>query len=361
LSFNGGGSISSLVNSGGTVVVSFSTLANNGVFSNAGTLQLLNGQYQTTTVWTNGPSGTVSGYGTLISSATLVNQGTITAVPGGTLVLATNVLNTGLVGVQSGSLRVNGVLTNQGTFSVIAGNASYLKSVVNSGAWLADPTSVSHMIGNFTVTSNGYLNLADQSLSEFSGNLINQSTDKTDWNTFNTTAGTNTIGTGAKLLFTASSVTMTQLFENPGLLLTNGFVSTPSPSSNGVQDVTSFSAVTGFDDNFAVGQLWLTNTTLELAQTVPSPTPDALYVNDLYLFGGSHLVISNNMDVYFVNSNNWNLTDITLLGNAQIHQLYSLNNQPLAVVPEPNVLFMWLCGAVTFWAARRRQRSRRSA
>jgi hypothetical protein len=116
--------------------------------------------------------------------------------------------------------------------------------------------------------------------------------------------------------------------------------------------------VSGFDTNYAVGQLWVTNTTLELAQAVPGET-NALFVNDLYLFGNSQLVISNNMDVYFVNSNNWNSSEITLLGNAQIHQLYALN-QSLSVVPEPNVLVMWLCGAITFWAARRRRRQPRA-
>ena len=57
-------------------------------------------------------------------------------------------------------------------------------------------------------------------------------------------------------------------------------------AANGVQDVTSFSAVSGFVSNFALGQLWLTNTTLELAQAVPtSALTNALFVNDLYLFG----------------------------------------------------------------------------
>ena len=61
------------------------------------------------------------------------------------------------------------------------------------------------------------------------------------------------------------------------------------------------------------------------------------------------------MDVYFVNSNDWSLANITLLGNAEIHQLTGLGgNAPSLVIPEPNVLLMWLCGGVTLWAARRR-------
>ena len=116
--------------------------------------------------------------------------------------------------------------------------------------------------------------------------------------------------------------------------------------------------IAGFTNNFALGELWLTNTTLVLEQAPGMvDTNGALFVNDLYLFGASHLVISNDMTVYFVNSNSWNLSDITLLGNAQIHQLTGYS---LLATPEPNVLLMWLCGGLTVWAARRR-RARRNA
>ena len=55
-------------------------------------------------------------------------------------------------------------------------------------------------------------------------------------------------------------------------------------------------------------------------------------------------------------SNNWSLANITLLGNAEIHQLTGLAGTTSLVIPEPNVLLMWLCGGVTLWAARRRHR-----
>jgi hypothetical protein len=198
------------------------------------------------------------------------------------------------------------------------------------------------------------MNVAGGGLAQFQGNLINQSTNATLWDTLNTTAGTLTVGTGAKFLFSGSSVSATQLFTDPGLLLTGGFDGSSS-TATGIQVVSTTAATTGFDDNYAIGQLWLTNTTLELAQAVPDGLlTNALFVNDLYLFGGSHLVISNNMDVYFVNSNNWNLASVTLLGDAQLHQLVPLS--ALAVVPEPNVLVMWLFGVATLWAARRRRR-----
>jgi hypothetical protein len=172
------------------------------------------------------------------------------------------------------------------------------------------------------------------------------------WETLATTPGTNTTGTGAKFLFSGSSVTQTQVFATPGLRLTGGFEGTTS-STTAVQEVYEFDTVAGFSNNYAVGQLWLTNTTLEIADP---PDTGALFVNDLDLFGDAHLIISSNMDVYFVNSNNWSLANITLLGNAEIHQLEA-TGASLSVVPEPSVLLLWLAGALTLWAARRRRDS----
>ena len=54
-------------------------------------------------------------------------------------------------------------------------------------------------------------------------------------------------------------------------------VSAVVPTTNGVQDVTSFTAVTGFSNNFAVGQLWLTNTTVLLTQAPGVPPTGALF------------------------------------------------------------------------------------
>ena len=117
------------------------------------------------------------------------------------------------------------------------------------------------------------------------------------------------------------------------------------------------SELAGFSNNFALGQLELTNTTLVLAQAVRDPAVDnALFVNDLFLLGSSHLVISNDMRLYFVNSNGWSLANITLLGNAQIHQLEGGSTVIISLIPEPQVVMFWLCSAVTLYAARRRKR-----
>ena len=184
------------------------------------------------------------------------------------------------------------------------------------------------------VTTNGYLTADNGSILTFKGNLTIQSTNSLAWDTMDALLGTNTynIGTGAKFLFSGASVTQTQAFTTPGLLLTGGFSGSPNPTTNGVQDVTTVSSVSGFNDNFAVAQLWLTNTTLSLASSLPAGPVGALFVQDLYLFGGSKLVISSNMSVYFINSNSWDMANITLLGSAQIHHHHARLDQPQGLI-----------------------------
>ncbi len=361
LNFAGGGTISSLSNTGGFVQVTSSTLVNNSQFENGGTLLLsAGGVYSTTTRMTNGVGSVITGGGTLISAATLVNQGTILAQFSTPLVLATNVLNEGVIGIQgAGRLQVNGVFTNNGTLQSFNGVGTYTSSTVNRGAWITDGLSKSVFQSDFKITTNGYVLGTSSGLYVFNGNLINQSTNNTAWNTLDYVPGSNSVGVGTTFLFAGTGVTHTQVFQTMGLQLTGGFVGTPNPSSNGVQDVVDYASTSGFFDNYAVGQLWLTNTTLMLAQAVPTNgVIGALFVDNLDLFGSSQLIISNNMTLYFVHSNSWSMANVTLLGNAQIHQLNALNT-PLTLIPEPNVLVLWLSGAATFFLARRRRRSRK--
>ena len=65
------------------------------------------------------------------------------------------------------------------------------------------------------------------------------------------------------------------------------------------------------------------------------------------------MIISNDMRLYFVNSNAWTMADIVLLGNAEIHQL---QGGELLLIPEPNLLLLCLSGAAVLAAARRRRR-----
>ena len=352
LSFNGGGTLSSLVNTGGTIRVASGILTNAGVFANyGGTLALAGGAYQTSLRFTN--TGWLAGAGQFNSPATLVNQGTIAANLGTTntpLVLNSDLLNAGTVRAAASAFQVTGVFTNNGTLQFISSVGTYNRTVVDNGEWTT-AGGASTFANNFIITTNGYVSAAGGSRYVFTSDLFNQSTNNLHWDTLGVNVGTNTSGGGTEFLFSGSGLTQTQQFFHPGLLLTGGFDGAAANPTSGVQFAAGYAD--GFSNNFAIGQLWLTNTTLVLEQTPGVAVAGGLFVNDLYLFGGSHLVISNNMALYFVNSNAWTLADITLLGNAQIHQLDGLG--ALEVVPEPNVLLMWLCGGITVWAARRRR------
>ena len=354
MSFNGGGQVSSLFNTGGTIRVAGGILTNLSTFGNAGTLALAGGAYQATVQFTN--TGWLVGVGTMNTPVALVNRGTIAANLGNTntaLVVNSDLLNlsNGVVRADSSALLVTGVFTNNGTLQFISSVGTYNQTVVNNGAWSSSGGS-SVFSNNFVITTNGYVSAAGGKY-VFTADLLNQSTNNLHWDTLGVTVGIGTVSNGVKFLFSGTDVTQTQTFASAGLRLTGGFEGSPLNLTSGVQNTVGYAE--GYSNNFAVGQLWLTNTTLVLEQ---SPglvaTNGALFVNDLFLFGGSHLVINNDMTVYFVNSNAWTLADITLLGNAQIHQLTGLGTE--LVIPEPNVLLMWLCGALTVWAARRRNR-----
>ena len=356
LTFNGGGTISSLFNTGGTIRVNGGALTNDTIFNNAGTLAMSGGSYVTSTRLTNGPTAWITGFGTISSAATLFNRGTIYAQGASPLIIDSALFNTGQVIASSGSLVVNGVFTNRGTLNFINSLGTFNSAVVNQSAWITTNGGASLFEDNLLVTSNGYINAQYYGTFRFRGDLHNLSTNKLAWNTLDLTPGA-VPGSGDRFIFSGSDVTQTQIFAHPGLLLTGGFVGSPIPLTTGYQDITSYTAVTGFTNNFALGQLWVTNTTLTLQQAVPGGPTGALFVNDLYLFGSAQLVISNNMRLYFVNSNNWTLANITLLGNAEIHQLNPVA-VVLSVVPEPNVLVLWLSGLATLIAARRRARRR---
>jgi len=353
LSFAGGGQISNLFNTNATIRIAGGILTNLSAFSNAGTLAVAGGTYQALGTLNNNSNTWLVGYGTFSATTHLVNAGTLAANLGSTntpLVIASDLLNNGMVRADASALQVSGVFTNNGTLQFISSVGTYSRAVVDNGAWSTE-TSASVFSNNFLITTNGYVSASYGSKYVFTADLLNQSTNNLHWDTLGVVAGTNTAGSGTEFLFSGTSLTQTQTFAHPGLLLTGGFVGTPANPTTGVQAVDGYAD--GFSNNFAVGQLWLTNTTLVLEQTPGATLEGGLFVNDLYLFGAAHLVVSNNMTVYFVNSNAWSLADITLLGNAQIHQLTGLG--ALLVIPEPNVLLMWLCGGLTVWAARRRR------
>ena len=357
LTFAGTGSVSSLYNTGATIRVE-GVLTNAPLFVNSGSLAMAGGRYQSGARLTNSSTAWITGYGT-IDTAGVINQGTLLANNTSTLlVVGAGLANSGFVRASNGRLVINGAFTNTGTVNLLTSVGTFNGGVVNSGAWITDPTT-NVFNDTFTVTSSGSISASAGDVYRFRSNFVNLSSQSNTWNTFNTTAG-DSGASGTKFIFdnySGTSPTLTQQFFTAGLALTNGFDGSPVPTASGVQSVTTFSAVSGFFDNFALDRLEIgnagTNSMLELTDSFPSDGNNAaLFVNDLWLFASSRLIISNDVRLYFVNSNNWSLANISLLGNAEIHQLLS----PMVVIPEPGVLFLWIAGVATLYVSRCRKR-----
>ena len=314
---------------------------------NVGTLQMNGGTLTfitpTESIVSNFGTGLIRGSGT-ITNAALVNSGTILADSSGALVLAGSSLNnSGVVTANLGRIAVSGVFTNSGTLTMIGSVGTFNGAVVNSGAWITDP-STNVFNNTFTVTPTGSIQAAAGDVYVFKKDFVNHSTQSNTWNTLNTAPGSTAPGT--KFVFVGDGSSTQQFFQT-GLRLTGGFVGTPG-SATGIQFVTSLSAMAGFQTNFALGSLDITNTTLLLSQAIPGAMTNALFVDNLDIFGAADLIISNNMQLYFINSNNWDMANVTLLGNAEIHQL-----EVASAVPEPSVLLLWASGLATVCAARR--------
>jgi hypothetical protein len=319
----------------------------------------------------NTSAGVISGTGTIFGYDSIRNAGTVLA-DGGVFTVIENsyFVNSGTFTTMNANVSIGQTLggakttfTNSGVVAMMNTYAQFEGAVVNSGSWITDPTT-NVFQNTMTVTSSGDIQAAAGDVFIFHEHFVNQSTQNTTYNTFNTTAG-GSGAAGTKFIFDDQSANGTQAFYTAGLLLTGGFVGTPAPTATGAQTVSSFAAVTGFVDNFAIDRLELgngsTNSTLMLLDTFGTVSPSdgntaAIFVNDLWIFGSSTLIISNNVRLYFVNSNNWSSANFTLLGNAELHQLVL---EQLNVIPEPTVVFLWLSGLATIYAARRRSARRR--
>jgi hypothetical protein len=114
-----------------------------------------------------------------------------------------------------------------------------------------------------------------------------------------------------------------------------------------------------YSNNFALGSLQLSgiSTTMVFDSFLVGGRSHggleaALFLTNLVLDPGTFLVISNNVQVYFITSNGFSSAQVNLLGTGGLHQL--VLSQVIAAVPEPNVALLWLCGAATLYGARRR-------
>ncbi|MDW8309862.1 MAG: autotransporter-associated beta strand repeat-containing protein, partial [Verrucomicrobiales bacterium] len=297
----------------------------------------------------NNATRLITGHGTI--HAPLVNHGTLQAHSGGqTLTLNNTVVNHGTVTVSSQNLVVSGVFSNFGTFTMMQGNGTFRGRVINSGAWLTDPTT-NTFTDSLVITPSGYIAADVDDVFIFTngvstvGHFRNLSTNALPWNT-----------SGAKFLFSATVGATQDLFAagiNRESLLPSG-----SSTSEVVGDWASAIA-----SNFHIGTLEISNfSTVRVWDAFSGLGGDfgaddgqraALYVDNLIMGAHSLLIISANVEVYFLNSNSWSSANYVLLGGGhgvggELHQFVGLS-----FVPEPGTLLLFMGGAGLIWGYRR--------
>jgi hypothetical protein len=320
---------------------------------NAGTILLRDGTLATSGLLTNAATGLIRGMGTVSSS--VLNAGTLLATGARPLHLTgSTVLNQagGFLGGSNGHLIVDAIFTNKGTVSLLNSVGTFSSRVVNEGAFKMDPSTVIFQ-SDLEISSSGTMTMTSGDTAIFRSNFVNRSTQET---TYDTSAG--------KFRFDGSGG-HTQVFFVAGLDLggTNATViGTPSQTNSFLQLGVP---VWGYSNNFALGTLEIgsanTTSTLLLADTFLTiePTDGAmagLYIQQLIINPGSLLIISNNVELYYKQTNGvtgvsfdtLNPGDnVLILGNGSFHHIQS--------VPEPSVLmFLTIGGVAIYWYRRRR-------
>jgi hypothetical protein len=234
---------------------------------------------------------------------------------------------------------------------MLHGVGTFNNNVINNGAWITDPTT-NIFTTNFIHTASAYMSATAGDVFIFTndinsaGNFINRSTNNVAWNTKD-----------AKFLF-SSTLSVTQDFyaagHNREAIL---------PSSSATEELTG-DWYAARSTNFALGTLELSNfSTVQVWDAFSGlggefGTNDflkaALYVSNLVMSVNSFLIISDNVELYFLTSNSWGAANFALLGSGELHQVF--NNGVELVVPEPSVALLWGAGAATVYFSRRRQR-----
>jgi hypothetical protein len=367
-------------------VVNYGTISGSGTvgsaLSNPGYVRATNGLLYIQTLAGNQATGTLeaSAGGTLQANGVTpwLNNGQV-ILTGGTVIggdisnnlsrvisgfgtIAANVYNSGQVLANNGSQALTldnslvnlagGVFTNAGTLTMIHSVGTFAGGVVNSGAWVTDPTRDVFQ-DTYTVTSSGFIQANSGDVYIFTNNattassFINVSTNKSQYNTLL-----------SDFVF-ANTLGVTQVFATAGHDF--GPVATSATNQLEVFHPDPFS-LAQYSNNFALGTLEISNfTTVRVDDafiTGGFGTNDdqeaALYLNNLYMGTDSLLLISTNVQVYFINSNNWSLANIQLENNPNYDQLFNGIHQ-LVVVPEPAIILLWVSSIVTVYAARRRR------
>ena len=332
-------------------------------FTNVGAISLSNG---TLTAPSVNNSGNILGYGTFnaalnntggvtnsTSGQTLtftqpVNNnvgGTISALNNSSLAFNNALLNSGAITVQDQSTATfAGAVTNAGTITVQ--NQSLLNfnaGLTNNGTLAFAPVvnpSTAIITGSLTLGSGGVISMWNANdMLVVRGSFVNGSTNNNSFNTLN-----------GVMVFGAAGPLTTNTFEVAGRNLGTN--------------------VAGFNNNFAIGTLNVTNG-IRFVDYINNGgggnSNEVLYVDVLHLFSGATLKLSA-LTIYvgfeFIDDDGTGAktftTGIYNQGNAASFGLVNVfidNGGQIVIVPEPSTYALLLAGAAAMGWWRRRCRS----
>lgn len=340
-----------VVESGSEMIVG---AASNSVLVNNGTIVMRGGIFRSSNL-TNSLGATFRGYGTITSP--IINFGTGLATSASVPLHLTSATvenrSSGVLGASNGILIVDAVFTNAGTVTFRNSLGTFNSAVVNQGAWTMNP-STNVYFGDYTVTSNGYLTMASQSVNIFKSNFYNRSYMSNEYDTL----------AGRFVFNGAGGYTQSFYVAGIDMLGTNG-VPIGTPSQTNAFLVLGPQPIIGYSNNFALSSLEVgslnTTSSLVLVDTRGTLEPDdgrkaGLYVHSFSIAPGSLLIISNNVEFYFMSSNGVSGVSLgTLNPGDNVLILAGGSFHQLNVVPEPSILFLLTVGAAGIvWYRRRR-------
>jgi hypothetical protein len=294
-------------------------------------------------------SSVVFNSGVFSTKATVVSNGASFKIGNGTDAATMNLLG----GVHT---FVDGVVvSNNSTLSADHALVTYGGRVVNGGAWVTDPTT-NIFNDNFITTESGYIAASAGDVYIFTnddttaGSFLNRSTNSGAFHTED-----------AKFIFDGT-LAVTQNFYAAGHNRESILGSSNSTSlvtgSWYSATLNNFSLETLEISNFSTVRVWDAFSGLGGDFGANDGQRAALYVDNLILGADSFLIISSNVEVYFLTSNSWGAANFALLGGGHGTggELHQLGLDAAAAVPEPSVMLLWLGGAATLYQARRRHR-----
>lgn len=238
------------------------------------------------------------------------------------------------------------------TFMMRHGQNTFGARVINSGAWVTDPTT-NTFADALVITPSGFIAADVGDMYIFTngvssvGHFRNISTNTAQWST-----------SDAKFLFSATPLATQDIYA-AGI---NREWALPSSSSTSPVMGNWAAAIAG---NFHIGTLEISNfSTVRVWDAFSGLGGDfgpddgqraALYVDNLILGEQAFLIISPNVEVYFLNSNSWTSANYALLGGGhgvggELHQFVGLS-----VVPEPGTLVLLVLGGMGMMGAYRQR------